>query len=166
MSRIGKRPIAIPAGVDIQLDGNHVRVKGPKGELARTLHRDVIVRREDGEILVERPSDQPAHRVGLLLLDGPVDFIRIDVLPGRWAERSLRKAECMRPLIRGHQFPSGDISRRRARKQDVAPLDIKAAGEGVKLGDGKPGKVTREVQKLYYTAIGADVAKAAPFLNS
>jgi large subunit ribosomal protein L6 len=62
MSRIGKRPIAIPSGVDIQIDGNTVRVKGPKGELSRTLHQDVLVRREDGEILVERPSDEPQHR--------------------------------------------------------------------------------------------------------
>jgi large subunit ribosomal protein L6 len=62
MSRIGKKPVAIPSGVDIQIDGNTVRVKGPKGELSRTLHRDVIGRREDGEILVERPSDEPQHR--------------------------------------------------------------------------------------------------------
>ena len=62
MSRIGRRPIAVPAGVDVQIDGNTLRVKGPKGELTRTLHRDVIVRREDGEIRVERPSDQPEHR--------------------------------------------------------------------------------------------------------
>jgi large subunit ribosomal protein L6 len=62
MSRIGRRPISIPAGVDIQLDGNHVRVKGPKGELQRTLPEDMIVRREEGEILVERPSDDPRHR--------------------------------------------------------------------------------------------------------
>jgi large subunit ribosomal protein L6 len=62
MSRIGRRPIAIPAGVEVQLDGNHVRVKGPKGELERTLHREVSVRREEGEILVERPSDAPTHR--------------------------------------------------------------------------------------------------------
>jgi large subunit ribosomal protein L6 len=62
MSRIGKRPIAIPAGVEVTLDGNDVRVKGPRGELSRRLHRDVIVRREDGEIVVERPSDQPEHR--------------------------------------------------------------------------------------------------------
>jgi large subunit ribosomal protein L6 len=62
MSRIGRKPISIPAGVDVTLDGNHVRVKGPKGELARTLHRDVVVRREDGAIVVERPSDGAEHR--------------------------------------------------------------------------------------------------------
>jgi large subunit ribosomal protein L6 len=62
MSRIGRRPIAIPAGVDVTIDGQNVRVKGPKGELSRTLHRDVILRREDGTIYVERPSDAPEHR--------------------------------------------------------------------------------------------------------
>ena len=62
MSRIGRRPIPVPAGVDVQLDGNTVRVKGPKGELMRTLHSDVIIRREEGELLVERPSDDPRHR--------------------------------------------------------------------------------------------------------
>lgn len=62
MSRIGRRPIAVPAGVDVQIDGSTVRVKGPKGELARTLHRDVIVRRDEGELKVERPSDQAEHR--------------------------------------------------------------------------------------------------------
>jgi large subunit ribosomal protein L6 len=62
MSRIGRKPITVPAGVEVTLDGQAVRVKGPRGELSRTLHRDVIVRREDGEIVVERPSDQPEHR--------------------------------------------------------------------------------------------------------
>ena len=62
MSRIGRRPIAVPAGVDVQLDGNTVRVKGPRGELQRTLHPDVVVRREDGELLIERPTDEPRHR--------------------------------------------------------------------------------------------------------
>ncbi len=62
MSRIGRRPISIPAGVDIQLDGNTVRVKGPRGELQRTIPEEMIVRREEGEILVERPSDDPRHR--------------------------------------------------------------------------------------------------------
>lgn len=62
MSRIGKKPIPVPAGVDIAIDGNTVRVKGPKGELSRTLHREVIIRREGEEIMVERPSDEPKHR--------------------------------------------------------------------------------------------------------
>jgi large subunit ribosomal protein L6 len=48
--------------VDVTIDGNTVRVKGPRGELSRTLHSDVIVRRQDGEILVERPSDEPRFR--------------------------------------------------------------------------------------------------------
>ena len=62
MSRIGRKPISIPAGVDVQLDGNTVRVKGPKGELQRTIPEDMVLRREEGEILVERPSDDPRHR--------------------------------------------------------------------------------------------------------
>ncbi len=48
--------------MDVTIDGNTVRVKGPRGELSRTLHSDVIVRREDGDILVERPSDEPRFR--------------------------------------------------------------------------------------------------------
>jgi large subunit ribosomal protein L6 len=48
--------------VDVTIDGNTVSVKGPRGELSRTLHSDVIVRRQDGEILVERPSDEPRFR--------------------------------------------------------------------------------------------------------
>lgn len=62
MSRIGRRPIPVPAGVDVQIDGNDVRVKGPKGSLERRLHRDVSITREEGELLVTRPSDQPEHR--------------------------------------------------------------------------------------------------------
>jgi large subunit ribosomal protein L6 len=62
MSRIGKKPIPVPAGVEVTIDGSMVRVKGPKGELNRTFHRDVTLRREGDEILVERPSDNPKHR--------------------------------------------------------------------------------------------------------
>jgi large subunit ribosomal protein L6 len=62
MSRIGKKPVAIPAGVEIALEGNLVRVKGPRGQLERELHRDIILRREDNEIVVERPTDRPQHR--------------------------------------------------------------------------------------------------------
>jgi large subunit ribosomal protein L6 len=62
MSRIGRKPIPVPAGVDVTIDGSAVRVKGPRGDLNRTLHRDILIRREGDEILVERPSDEPQHR--------------------------------------------------------------------------------------------------------
>jgi large subunit ribosomal protein L6 len=62
MSRIGKKPIAVPSGVGVTIEGSQVRVKGPRGQLERTLHRDVIVRRDGEDILVERPSDQSLHK--------------------------------------------------------------------------------------------------------
>jgi large subunit ribosomal protein L6 len=62
MSRIGRKPIPVPAGVEVNIDGNNVQVKGPNGQLSRVLHRDMAVRSEDGQILVERPSDRPEHR--------------------------------------------------------------------------------------------------------
>lgn len=57
MSRIGKQPIAIPAGVEVTLDGSTVKVKGPKGELAQTLSSYVTVKLEEGIVLVERIDD-------------------------------------------------------------------------------------------------------------
>ena len=63
MSRIGRAPITIPGGVTIKVeDGNKVTVKGPKGELVRTLHKDMKVKVEDGVLTVERPSDNKDHR--------------------------------------------------------------------------------------------------------
>lgn len=62
MSRVGRLPIEVPAGVDIKIDGSYVHVKGPKGELEWTFSPDMIIKREDGTILVERPTDQPTHR--------------------------------------------------------------------------------------------------------
>ncbi len=62
MSRIGKMPITVPAGVDFKLDGTKVTVKGPNGTLSRELHKDMIVKYEGGVVTVERPSDDKAHR--------------------------------------------------------------------------------------------------------
>ena len=62
MSRIGRAPILIPNGVQIQIEDHTVRVKGPKGELSRLLHADMIVEQQDGQLLVKRPSDQGMHR--------------------------------------------------------------------------------------------------------
>ena len=62
MSRIGRKPIAVPSGVDVKIDGNHIAVKGPKGSLERDVHKDMTLALENGEILVTRPSDDKAHR--------------------------------------------------------------------------------------------------------
>ncbi|TCS81533.1 50S ribosomal protein L6 [Tepidibacillus fermentans] len=63
MSRIGKKPIEIPAGVEVTIDGNNqVTVKGAKGTLTRTFHKDMDIKVEGNQIIVERPSDNKLHR--------------------------------------------------------------------------------------------------------
>jgi large subunit ribosomal protein L6 len=62
MSRIGRQPITIPQGVEVKIDGNLVTVKGPKGQLARELHRDMQVVVEDNVMRIERPTDNKLHR--------------------------------------------------------------------------------------------------------
>jgi large subunit ribosomal protein L6 len=63
MSRVGKKPIAIPAGVTITVDAaNVVKVKGPKGELSETIDRDILIEIKDGQLTVGRPTDQIRHR--------------------------------------------------------------------------------------------------------
>lgn len=63
MSRIGKKPITVPAGVDVKLDGeNVITVKGAKATLTQQLHRDMKVNINGSEITVERPSDDKLHR--------------------------------------------------------------------------------------------------------
>ena len=62
MSRIGKKPLPIPKGVTVKLDGARVSVKGPKGELNRLVHEELTIRMEGDQILVERPSDESKHK--------------------------------------------------------------------------------------------------------
>jgi len=62
MSRIGKLPIEIPSGVTVKLDGNHVSVKGPKGELSRAIHPEIILKMEGSVITVTRPSEDQKHK--------------------------------------------------------------------------------------------------------
>lgn len=62
MSRIGKMPIAIPAGVEVTLNGNDITVKGPKGTLSRTVHSNMAVNMEGNVITVTRPNDEKENR--------------------------------------------------------------------------------------------------------
>jgi large subunit ribosomal protein L6 len=80
MSRIGKKPIAIPKGVTVTVDGSDVKVKGPRGELDRTVHSAMTVAVNDGQVAVTRPDDEPqskARPYGLQLALGfshPVEY--------------------------------------------------------------------------------------------
>ena len=62
MSRIGKKPVPILKGVTVTLDGSKITVKGPKGELSRSLPAAMLVSMKDNEVVVERPSDENEHK--------------------------------------------------------------------------------------------------------
>ena len=62
MSRIGKLPVSIPAGVTVDVKGNVVHVKGPKGELTQEMHKDMLIAVEDGHVVGKRPSEAKLHK--------------------------------------------------------------------------------------------------------
>ena len=62
MSRIGRKPIVIPAGVEVKVDGQTVTVKGPKGTLTKSFHPNMEIKVEGAEIKVERPNDEQLNR--------------------------------------------------------------------------------------------------------
>jgi len=62
MSRIGKRPVPLPKGVTASIDGRTVTVKGPRGEISRTVHAELSLTLENESVAVRRPSDEPRHK--------------------------------------------------------------------------------------------------------
>lgn len=63
MSRIGLKPIDIPSGVEVKIkDNNYVEVKGPKGQIAQQLNENMVIKMEENQILVERPSEKKMHK--------------------------------------------------------------------------------------------------------
>lgn len=62
MSRIGNKPITVPEGIDVKIDGQKITVKGPKGTLEREIHNNMSVKLENGEIKVTRPNDEKENR--------------------------------------------------------------------------------------------------------
>jgi large subunit ribosomal protein L6 len=62
VSRIGRMPVEIPKGVEVDIKGSHVRVKGPKGELSHTFPADMSIALKEGQVEVTRPSDERTHR--------------------------------------------------------------------------------------------------------
>ena len=62
MSRIGKQPVPIPSGVEVKINGQHVRVKGPKGELQVEFHGTMRLKQDAGNVVVERSNDSKSQR--------------------------------------------------------------------------------------------------------
>ena len=62
MSRIGKKPITVPEGVEVKVDGQNITVKGPKGTLAREIHKNMKVNLEGNVLTVVRPDDEPSNK--------------------------------------------------------------------------------------------------------
>ena len=62
MSRIGNKPITVPEGVEVKVDGQNITVKGPKGTLAREIHKNMKVNLEGNVLTVVRPDDEPSNK--------------------------------------------------------------------------------------------------------
>lgn len=89
MSRIGKKPIVVPKGVDVSINNNNVKVKGPKGELTQQVDKDILVKVEDGHILVERPTEQKRHKALHGLYRSLINNMVIGVTTGYKIEQEL-----------------------------------------------------------------------------
>lgn len=62
MSRIGKKPISVPKGVEVKVDGSNVTVKGPKGSLSQKIYHELNIEVKDGEVLIVRPNDNRVNK--------------------------------------------------------------------------------------------------------
>ena len=90
MSRVGKAPIAIPAGVTVTVSGdNVVSVKGPKGELFQAVDKDITIAQEDGNLTVQRPSEQKRHKALHGLYRALINNMVVGVTTGYKLEQEL-----------------------------------------------------------------------------
>ncbi len=152
MSRIGKSPISIPAGVSIDLDGSVVKVKGPKGELSETIDPDMIVKIEDGTLTLERPTEQKRHKAMHGLYRSLINNMVIGVSEGYKKEMELvgvgYKADAQGSVLELNLGYSHNIF-------VAVPEEIKVSTETVK---GQNPKVTVEgIDKQLVGAISAKI---------
>src|SRR5471030_2459329 len=90
MSRIGKAPIAIPAGVTVTVsEDNLVTVKGPKGQLSQAVDGDITIAQEEGQIVVQRPSEQKRHKALHGLYRALINNMVVGVTTGYKVEQEL-----------------------------------------------------------------------------
>ena len=117
MSRIGRQPIPLPAGVTVSIEPESVRVNGPKGELSERVNRDIEVVQEGEQVLVRRPTDRGEHRA----LHGLTRTLVANMVAGRHrglsrsAWRSRASATGRRSKARTSSWPSATPTRFRSR---------------------------------------------------
>ena len=153
MSRIGKKPIPVPAGVTIAIEPELVRVNGPKGELSERIHRDITVSHEDDQLLVKRPTDRGEHRALHGLTRSLVANMVIGVTDGYQKVLEIQGVG-YRAVLKGKDL-------------ELAlgyshPVPVKAP-DGIEFEVPQPTRVTvREISKQQVGEIAAYIRKQRP----
>jgi large subunit ribosomal protein L6 len=153
MSRIGRKPIQVPAGVTIAIEPESVRVNGPKGELVERIHRDITVEQNDEVLTVTRPTDRGEHRALHGLYRSLVANMVIGVTEG-YAKTLEIQGVGYRAVLKGRDL-------------ELAlgyshPVSIKAP-DGIEFEVPQPTRVTvRGIDKQLVGEIAANIRKQRP----
>lgn len=154
MSRIGKKPIVIPAKVEITIEDKHVTVKGPRGQLSIDVHPEINVKIEEGQIIVERPSDASTHRalhgltralLGNLVTGVSTGFRRTLVVEGVGYQADLRGSDLVMKLGYSHEIvvkPPENVTFEVPKEQRGRQLTIEGIDKQV------VGQVAANIRKL------------------
>ena len=150
MSRIGRLPITIPAGVTVSVDGQDVAVKGPKGELALTVAKPIEVSVEEGQVLVSRPDDE-REVFAVMLMDAKHCLIEyVELFKGTIDQAAVYPREVVKlamqhnaaAMIISHNHPSANPEPSRADelltkrlKEALALVDVRVLDHIIVAGN-------------------------------
>jgi large subunit ribosomal protein L6 len=151
MSRIGKMPIAVPAGVDITIDGTHVTVKGPRGTLEHDAPETITIAREGDELIVTRPDDERENRA----LHGLTRSLVANMVTGV-SEGFVRELEIVGV---GYRAAASGPQRLEIQVGYSHPVHVDAP-EGIEFETPAPTRITvRGYDKQLVGQIAADIRK-------
>jgi large subunit ribosomal protein L6 len=153
MSRIGRQPIAVPDGVEVQVGAGQVTVKGPKGELQQGLASDMKVELADGTVTVERPTDRGEHRA-LHGLTRSLIFNMVQGVTEGYEKRLEIQGVGYRAQLRGNSLElSLGFSH---------PVSVHAP-EGIEFEVPQPTEIiVRGIDKQQVGQVAADIRKRRP----
>ena len=153
MSRIGRKPIPVPATVTVAIEPEVVRVAGPRGELSERVHRDITVAQEDGEIVVTRPTDRGEHRA----LHGLTRSLVANMVEG--VTTGYQKASRSRASATAPSCGARDLELALGFSH---PVSIKAP-EGIEFEVPQPTRVVvKGISKQLVGEVAADIRKRRP----